>query len=408
MITMFKEYVKFAFGSFTHRKLRSVLTVVGIFIGIAAVVSLISIGNGLQDAIEGQFEQMGSNKIMVMPGAEGGLGMMNMFTASIILDNADLKVVKKVKGVGQTAEMLMKSASVRYRKQTKYQMVIGMPPGAAGEMFKDISGFQIDEGRELEDDDKYKVALGIDVSEILFDREIDIGDKLIIQGFDFDVVGIYGRVGNAQDDGQLYIPIDIARDIFEEEEEISTIMLEVKDGFDPSEVAEDIKDELRDKKDEEEGEESFQVQTSEQLMASVGDVLGIVQAVIIGIASISILVGGVGIMNTMYTTVLERTRDIGVMKAIGATNNDILLMFLIESGIVGLVGGSIGCILGIIMAKGVEIASAASGFEMLKASITPDLILLALGFSFVIGGISGVMPAKRAAELKPVDALRYE
>jgi putative ABC transport system permease protein len=405
---MIEEYLNFAFQSVKHRRMRSFLTIIGIFIGIASVVSLMSIGAGLQDAITDQFEQMGSNKIMIMPGGEGGMGMMNAFTSSIALNDDDLKLIKKVRGVGQTAEMIMKTSPVKFRKQTKHKLIIGMPPGGAGEMFKDMSGFQIEQGRELRDDDKYKVAIGIDVSEIMFDREVNVGDRLTIQGYEFDVVGVYGRIGNAQDDSQLYITMDVARDIFEEEDEISMIMLEVKSSFVPNDVALDIKEELRDKRDENEGEESFTVQTSEQLLNSVNDVMGIVQVVVIGIAGISILVGGIGIMNTMYTTVMERTRDIGVMKAIGAKNDNILFMFLVESGMMGLLGGAIGCGIGIGLAKGVEIVAANSGFAMLKASVTWELILFALGFSFLIGSISGTLPAKKAAEMRPVDALRYE
>ncbi|MEM5814387.1 MAG: FtsX-like permease family protein, partial [Candidatus Aenigmatarchaeota archaeon] len=120
------------------------------------------------------------------------------------------------------------------------------------------------------------------------------------------------------------------------------------------------------------------------------------------------LVGGVGIMNTMYTSVQERTRQIGIMKAIGATNEDIQLIFLVESGLLGLVGGAIGCVLGILMALGVQYAAAIAGYGMLKASITPWLILFALGFSFLVGMASGTLPARQAAKMKPADALRYE
>jgi putative ABC transport system permease protein len=405
---MLLEYLNFAYQSVTHRRMRSFLTIIGIFIGIASVVSLMSIGAGLQDAVNEQFEQMGANKIIIMPGGGDGVGMMSAFTSSIILDEDDLDLITKVRGVGETAEMLMKTAPVKFRKQTKHKLMLGMPPGSAGEMFKDMSGFKIEYGRELRDDDKYKVAIGIDVSEIMFDREVNVGDRLNIQGYDFDVVGVYGRIGNAQDDSQLYITMDIARDIFEEEDEISMIMLEVKDGFVPNDVADDIKEELRDKRDENEGEESFSVQTSEQLLGSVNEIMGIVQIVVIGIAAISIVVGGIGIMNTMYTTVMERTRDIGVMKAIGARNNDILLIFLVESGMMGLLGGAIGCGIGIGLAKGVEVIAAGSGFAMLKASVTWELILFALGFSFLIGAVSGTLPAKQASDMKPVDALRYE
>jgi len=130
--------------------------------------------------------------------------------------------------------------------------------------------------------------------------------------------------------------------------------------------------------------------------------------VLIGIATISLLVGGIGIMNTMYTAVLERTREIGIMKAVGAKNQDIMLIFLLESGTLGLIGGTIGVVLGIGLAKGVEIMAEYGGFGLLKASMSPSLILGALAFSFVVGSISGLLPARRASQLQPVEALRYE
>ncbi|HIE33536.1 MAG TPA: FtsX-like permease family protein [Candidatus Altiarchaeales archaeon] len=149
--------------------------------------------------------------------------------------------------------------------------------------------------------------------------------------------------------------------------------------------------------------------TTEQVRETVNSILLVIQIVVIGIAAISLIVGGVGIMNSMYTSVLERTREIGVMKAIGARNSDIMLLFLIESGIIGLVGGIIGCLIGVGLAKGVEfVATQELSTAILKASITPGLIIGALIFSFMVGCISGLLPAKGAAEMNPIDALRYE
>ncbi len=151
------------------------------------------------------------------------------------------------------------------------------------------------------------------------------------------------------------------------------------------------------------------VQTFEQVMKSFQTIFGMVQAVVIGIVAISLLVGGIGITNTMYTSVLERTRDIGIMKAVGARNSDILKLFMIESGMLGLVGGAVGIMIGVGLSKAVEITiSKLYNFVYLKASFPWYLILGALAFSFLVGSISGVMPARQAAKMKPVDALRYE
>ena len=174
-------------------------------------------------------------------------------------------------------------------------------------------------------------------------------------------------------------------------------------------IAEKIKVELRRFRDVKKDEEDFDIQTPEQLLGSFGDVLNIVQSVLIGIAAISLLVGGIGIANTMYTAVIERTKEIDIMKSVGAQNKDILLIFVIESGMLGLAGGAIGIAVGIGLSKLVEyLAFVYLGTSLIKAFFPWYLILGSLLFSFLVGTISGLLPARQAASLKPVDALRYE
>ena len=192
-------------------------------------------------------------------------------------------------------------------------------------------------------------------------------------------------------------------------DEESYIMIKTAAGFKPEDVAERIKRELRQARGEKEGEETFRVQTAEQILESFQSIFGIVQAVLVGIASISLLVGGIGIMNTMYTSVLERTKEIGAMKAIGAKNSQILILFLFESGLLGLIGGAIGVGIGIGLAKSAEfITSNFLGTNLLQASLNPLIIFGALTFSFIVGSLSGILPAMQASLLKPADALRYE
>jgi len=174
-------------------------------------------------------------------------------------------------------------------------------------------------------------------------------------------------------------------------------------------VAERIEKKMRKERDEEEGEESFAVSTSEQILETFGSILDVVSAILIGIAAISLLVGGIGIMNTMYTSVLERTKEIGTMKAIGARNKDILLIFLFESGLIGLIGGIIGLTIGMGISKAVEYAIVNFySIALLKITFDPLLIIGVLAFSFIVGSFAGVLPAIQASRLKPVDALRHE
>ena len=408
---LFNEYLNFALKSFKHRKMRSFLTVIGIFIGIASVVALLSISQGMQDAIEEQFEQFGTDKLIIMTRSGGFNGPpgLDTDTAARPLTEDDINEIKKNKGISRATHMLTKNSVVRFKKETKFLQIWALPPDKdSRRMVTDMQGFEIAEGRDLDEDDKYKVVIGSMLVDQMFDKDVGVGDRLEINGKTFQIVGILEPIGNSQDDTSLEIPIDIMKEVFDTGDEVAMIFAQVKDGLDPSKVAEDVEDDLRDFKDEEEDEESFTVLTNEQLQDQVGSILGLIQAVIVGIAAISLLVGGIGIMNTMYTTVLERTKEVGIMKAIGARNEDVLYIFLVESGLIGLVGGLIGIILGLMMSFGVELAIAQSGFIPMKASVTIELVLGVLLFSFALGAISGVLPAKQAADMKPVDALRYE
>jgi len=403
---MIKDYTKFAFRTFKVRGIRTFLTMLGIFVGIAAIVSLISLGQGLENAITEQFEMLGTNKIIISPaGTFFGFGG----EASSDLTEDDLDVINKVKGVKTAGGMLFKFANVKFGNEIKYTFVIGLPLDESGQIIQDLSGFDVDKGRDLKEGDKYKVTVGDFLAQgDFFEKKVQIRDKIEIEGQEFAVIGQVARIGNPADDSQVYIPMETARELFDEPLKLDFIMLEGVKGIDMSALAEDIEKDLRKHREVDEGEEDFNVQTFEELMDTYSTILVIVQAVLIGIASISLLVGGVGIMNTMYTSVLERTNEIGVMKAIGAQNKDILAIFLIESGFLGLIGGVIGILIGVGIGKLVEFGAAQQGLDILKASFPWYLIVGALLFSFLVGAISGVAPARQASKLKPVDALRYE
>ncbi len=403
---MISDYFRFALSNIKRNEVRSLLTLAGIVIGIAAVVSLISLGQGLQEAVNEQFELMGTNTIMVMSGS----GLTGMAGAATPLTQSDLEVIRKVKGVDLAGGFISKIAKIEFNDEIKYSWVSGFPQDESRRIIEDMGGYSIEKGRDLKEADKYKTVVGCMLANAdVFEKEVNIGDKVKIEGQTFKVVGSYEPIGNPDDDSALGIPLETAREVFDEPDELMVIMARSKDGYTTDDVAEDIKEKLRKDRGQKEGEEDFTVQTSEQLKETAGVVLDVINYVLIGIAAISLLVGGVGIMNTMYTSVLERTREIGVMKAIGAKDSDIMVVFLIESGILGLVGGIIGCSIGIGLSKSVEIlATEELNTTLLTAYIAPEFIIGALMFSFIVGCISGILPARQASQLKPVDALRYE
>ena len=400
-----EETVKMVLRGIRNRGIRSWLTMIGIVIGITVIVSLISLGQGLQSAVEEQFKSLGTDLIIITPGA----GFFSFGGAGASLTTDDLDVVRSVRGVEIADGMLMKLAKVRTNGEVKYTWVAGVPQGETKELIETSQTFEIEKGRDLKEGDRYKAVVGQRVHEgEIFKRKIGVGSTIYIEDREFKVVGILESIGNPDDDNSIVIPLDTARELFDAPDEMSFIMARAKEGAEIQDVAEKIKKELRKERGLEEGEEDFTVQTYEDLKETASSVLGLIEVVLLGIGGISLIVGGIGIMNTMYTSVLERRREIGIMKAVGATNLDVLTLYLMESGFLGLAGGLFGTFLGIAIGKAVEIAASQMGFEALKAQVGPGLVIGALLFSFIMGTISGFWPARKAAKMDPAETLRYE
>jgi len=396
-----------AFKNVRRRKKRTILTMLGIFVGIAAVVALVSLGQGLEEMVDRQFEKIGADKIIIQA-KEIGYGGQNVPGQ---LTKHDLDIVMRTKGVANAAGALFRGALVRFNNVQRTQFMTGLPgKKEEADLIKQMNAWEIAEGRELSYKDRGKAVIGNDLAhKNLFNKEIRIGNRIEVSGKTFEVVGILKRVGDPGTDTSVAIPEEEAREITGEQEAYSYIVAQSAPGLNPEDVADGIEKAIRRDRHQKEGREDFTVQTSTELIESFMKVFFIIQAVFVGIAAISLLVGGIGIMNTMYTAVLERTREIGVMKAIGARNRDILGIFLIESGFLGAAGGVIGIIIGFCISKGVEIGvNARFGANTLVAAFPWYVVVGALLFSFIVGAISGVLPARRASRLKPVDALRYE
>jgi putative ABC transport system permease protein len=405
---MISDYFSFVFRTFRHRPLRSWLTVIGVLIGIAAVVALISLGQGVQKAVNDAFSGIGTDKIMVVPGGQGGFygpGSTGLITAK--LTKKDVDTINSVRGVEHSIEILSRTARAEFSGQTKFVSVFGASiDRKTVEIASNIDFLKVEEGRFLKEGDKYKAVIGYVTSNELFDKQIKINDRLVIEEQSFTVIGLQKKSGSPMQDRVVRIPIEAAREILNAPDEISMILVKVNEGYSTEEVSANIQKALRTERNVKEGKEDFNVITSNQLIAGVNSILYIIQIGLVGVAGISLVVGSLGIMNTMYTAVAERTKEIGIMKAIGATNHDITMLFLIESGMLGLMGGIVGILIGFSLSKIVEVIAAVSGFEILKAYLPLELILFSLIFSFLIGAASGVLPARAAAKLRPAEAIR--
>ena len=405
---MVKDYFRLAYQSAKHRKLRAWLTMLGIFIGIAAVVALISLSQGLQNAINDQFIKLGSDKLIVQ-GAGSGFGPPGTDVVDPLTSD-DERVVKKVAGVDIAVGRLIRSAKLEFKDEIKFDFITSMPDKSDNEvrdLVIEANGYEVSHGRLLKKNDQYKVMVGSKYSEDAFDEPVELRDKIKIEKKTFEVIGLLTQSGNPIQDNSIVVPESTFKETMSIGDEYDIIAVKVVSGEDLSIVEARIKKELRQHRNLEEGKEDFSVESPGAILATLNTILSVMQGVLVGIAAISLLVGGIGIMNTMYTAVLERTKEIGIMKAVGARRKTIMLLFLIESGFLGLFGGIIGVLLGMGISKLIEIiAFQVYGSFLIQAHFDPWVIFGALLFAFLVGSFSGVFPARQAAKLKPVDALR--
>ena len=404
---MLNDFFRLGVNNLRRRRLRSWLTMIGIFIGIAAVVSLISLGQGLQTAVTAQFASLSTDKLTIQ-NAGTGFGPPGS-TVVEKLNSKDVRVINRVGGVGETIPRLIRVAKIEYNNIAQFKYIGSLPENKVHmNMIYESFGIEAEEGRLLDSGDRGKIILGSNViEEEDFDKEIKIGKNIQIQGKEFEVIGILKTSGTLMINNAIMILEDDMKDLLEIEDEIDLIIVHVNNPKEIEKVGEKIKEALRKDRGLKEGEEDFSVETPLEALGAVNTILSSVNAVVVGIALISLLVGGIGIANTMYTAVLERKKEIGTMKAIGARNSDILSIFIIESGLLGLIGGIIGVIIGLGLSLGVaHFANQYFGSEIILVNISIPLIASAVTFSFLIGVLSGIIPSIQASKLKPVDALR--
>ena len=397
------------FKNMKDRLMRSVLTIISILMGIMAIFALVSFGQGLSSYINEIGQQAGADKLIAQPKGFGPPG-----TSSSPLAKEDLEFFQEANDVSEVAGMIANQAeaSLEENKPGKWVFVMGMSTVPSEQRLIDeaFGGIGILKGRNLKSGDKNNAVVGYNYQfdDKIFSKSLELGDKIFVNGVEFKVIGFYEEIGNSQDDSNIYITLDDAEALFDSKDEYDFIYLRAAKGINPSELAERLTEKLRKDKGQKEGEETFFIQTFEELLETFGTVLIVINAILVIIAGISVLVAGVNITNTMYTAVLERTKEVGIMKAIGARNSSILFMFFMESGIIGLIGGAIGILFGYGIAKLGGFFAAASGYALLQPAFPWWLIVGCLLFSFLVGAASGYLTAQAASKLKPVDALRYE
>lgn len=404
---MISDYVRLAYTSLKSRKLRSWLTMLGVFIGIAAVVSLVSLGEGLRTVVSTQFDILAPDVLTIR--AEGavsngppGEGVVNPLKTYYADD------LRSIRGVQYVLPRIIERTTLTFNGVADFTFAGSMLEGKERQELLRVSQFELASGRMLKDGDRRKVVLGSNYARPdRFGKEVRLRDTVLVEDVRFEVVGFLKKKGSFIVDNMVIMQEEDIKTLFSVNETLDLIVVTV-DSLDLMDnVQENIESYLRDERDVKEGEEDFTVESPEKSMEQLNSLLFAVQLFVYVIAAVSLVIGGIGIANTMYTAVLERTREIGIMKAIGASNKSIFFLFFLEAGFIGLVGGVVGTLAGVGLGYGLSLAgSLALGTSLIKAQ--PNLLLLvgALLFSFVIGVASGILPAWQASKLRPVDALR--
>ncbi|VVB80579.1 MacB-like periplasmic core domain protein [uncultured archaeon] len=397
------ENIKYSLNNIAHRKTRSLLTILSIFLGISTIFIFISFGWGLYDYIDSVAAGGSSDKVMIQPKGMGGFGLDDTF----YLTEQDVRAVEKSNGVYSATGVYIKIGKVEKRDEQKYIFVSGYDP--QNPLVMQITDIRIESGRELQRGDDGMVTLGYDykLDNKIFSKGLSLNDKITIEGKDFRVAGFYAPVGNPQDDSNVYLTADSMKKLYSDIKGFSWIVAKVDKTKIPSTV-DAITRSLRNSRNLKEGKEDFYVQSFEDLVKSYTSALNIVIGFVILIALISVLVSAINTSNTMITSVLERFKEIGIIKAIGAKNSEIFNIFLFESGFLGFVAGVIGVGWGFLITSIANTILVNLGWGFLSPHYSYSLFIGCILFATITGAVSGVLPAIRASKINVVQALRYE
>ena len=403
---MYKESFLMAWASLIANKMRSILTMLGIIIGVAAVIALVSIGNGVKQDIQNSISSLGSNLLMVMPGAPRTPGVRPSAGSMKSLKVSDYEAIAKLDGVKAASPMTNSSYVVIYQNKNWTTSVSGVSYN-----YLDVNNWSMKSGRFLSEknvQNRERVAVvGKTVVKNLFGDEDPVGAEIRVKNIPFRIIGVLnskgsGAMGNDQDD-MVIIPYTTAMERVEGVDYLRMIYVVGKDENGIDRLQSDIENLLRVRHGiKDTNLDDFNIQNMNSIMETMEETTGTLTLFLGAVAAISLVVGGIGIMNIMLVSVTERTREIGVRKALGATYSVIVTQFLIEAVVISLMGGIIGIILGIGSSKLIGMASGMS------TVISVPTIVMSFAFSMAIGLIFGIYPARKAAKLNPIDALHYE
>ncbi len=400
--------LNYAIRTASTTPLRSWLTIIGIIIGIVALVVILSVSEGVKADINRQLAFFGADKMVVVPmnidDPSAYTGFSQGATSGKLFET-DAGDIESIPGVTDVTRIVYGRATLEFRDK-----LVGATLFATdSDLLEVFPGYiEIESGRLYDENERNVVVLANDAAKKMFGKyEVSVGNIIVINGRNYRVVGVLKRIGTSlseQDDSAIYIPYEDGRNLFSSQlskDEISILYVQISEGFDHREIKDTIEEKLIVNHRVTGDEKDFSVITADFVNETVGAALASLSLFIFFIALIASFVGGIGIMNTMFMGVLERYREIGVLKALGSEKEDIVMIFLFESALFGLIGGVIGFVAG----SAIILLISLFGIPYV---IDLGLVVFSLGFSVFVGVIAGVLPAFRAASLDPVDALRYE
>lgn len=387
-----------------HSKIRSWLTIIGIVIGIGAVVTIMSLSDSLSAEMESSLSDMDLTLITITPGytkassAMGPPGMGGTTSTDAELTNKDIRALKLIDNIDYISGLISGSESVYYMGKSATISINGVDP----QVWQYMYTYDLESGRLLDPTDKYVAVIGYNLANEMYDDPISLNRIITINGKSVRVVGI---LASGEDDYTVFMPIDAAVELIEnaEPDVYDSIVVKADDVDNVETVKGNVETKLMISRNVmNEDDRDFSVSDMLSMAESFEEMLSSMSLFLGAIAAVSLVVGSVGIANTMFTSVLEKTKEIGTMKAIGATNFDIMMIFLFNSALVGFVGGVIGILLSVI------VTSLLGPLLQISITVAPYLVILGVSIAVVIGVISGVVPAYNASRMRPVDALRYE